>query len=118
MTDERFELWIAMLLRAGVLAAAAIVLVGGIGILAHNGRDIPGYHEFHDEPLAHKSAPLIAAGAREGDWFAVIQFGLLVLIATPVARVALSIAAFTLERDWIYVGITGLVLGILMYSLL
>ncbi len=118
MTDERFEIWIATLLRAGVLAAAAIVLAGGVGLLLHHGREVPGYHEFHGEPMQYKSARLIATGALEGDWSAVIQLGLLVLIATPVARVAMSVMAFWLEKDWIYVGITILVLGILLYSLL
>jgi uncharacterized membrane protein len=47
----------------------------------------------------------------------VIQLGLLVLIATPVARVVFSIAGFTLERDWTYVVITAIVLAILLYSL-
>jgi uncharacterized membrane protein len=42
----------------------------------------------------------------------------LVLIATPVARVAFSAAAFALERDWLYVGVATLVLMILLYSLL
>ena len=46
-----------------------------------------------------------------------IQLGLLVLIATPVARVAFSFFAFLHERDWTYVFVTVLVLGLLLYSL-
>jgi uncharacterized membrane protein len=46
-----------------------------------------------------------------------IQFGLLILIATPIARVALSLAVFLYERDWIYVGVTLVVFGLLLYSL-
>jgi len=118
MTDERFERWIAMLLRAGVLTAAIVVLAGGVGHLAKFGHTTPSYHPFHGEPPQYTSAKAIVAGAIRMDWLAVIQLGLLVLIATPVARVALSIAAFTLERDWIYVSITAAVLAILLYSLL
>ena len=49
---------------------------------------------------------------------ALIQLGLLVLIATPIARVILSVFVFLYERDWPYVFITLVVLGILLYSLL
>jgi uncharacterized membrane protein len=47
-----------------------------------------------------------------------IQFGLILLIATPVARVVFSVLGFALERDWMYVLITILVLGLLIYTLL
>ncbi len=106
MTDERFERWIALLLRAGVLTAAAVVLIGGVWHLATNGHDIANYRVFHPDDRAGANG------------LAVIRFGLLILIATPVARVAVSIIAFGLERDWIYVGITALVLAILLYGLL
>jgi uncharacterized membrane protein len=118
MTDERFERWIAVLLRGGVLTAASIVLVGGTINLLHHGDVATAYHVFHGEPPAYTSGPNIVAAAARGNWLAVIQLGLLVLIATPVARVALAVGAFFAEKDWIYVGITVLVLAILLYSLL
>jgi uncharacterized membrane protein len=49
---------------------------------------------------------------------AVIQFGLLLLIATPVARVVFSAIAFAVERDKLYVAFTLTVLAILTYSLM
>jgi uncharacterized membrane protein len=48
---------------------------------------------------------------------AVIQLGLLILIATPVARVIFSLVGFVLERDRVYVAITLAVLAILAYSI-
>ena len=48
----------------------------------------------------------------------VIQLGLLLLIATPIARVAFSVVGFALERDRMYVVFTLIVLAILLYSLL
>jgi uncharacterized membrane protein len=48
----------------------------------------------------------------------VIQLGILVLIATPVARVLFSMLGFALERDWMYVVITAIVLALLLYSLI
>jgi uncharacterized membrane protein len=47
----------------------------------------------------------------------IIQLGLLLLIATPVARVAFSVAAFAFQRDRLYVVVTLVVLAILLYSL-
>jgi uncharacterized membrane protein len=47
-----------------------------------------------------------------------MQLGLLVLIATPITRVAFSVFAFFYERDWKYVVFTLIVLGLLLYSLL
>ena len=49
---------------------------------------------------------------------AIIQCGILMLIATPVARVAFSIFVFLEEHDFLYVAIAALVLLILLYSLI
>jgi uncharacterized membrane protein len=48
----------------------------------------------------------------------IIQLGLLLLIATPVARVAFSIFGFAQERDRMYVVFTVIVFAILLWSLL
>lgn len=48
----------------------------------------------------------------------IIQLGLLILIATPIARVAFSVFGFLAEKDRMYAGFTMLVLAILLYSLL
>ena len=42
---------------------------------------------------------------------------MILLILTPVARVAFSVYAFGLQRDWVYVVITLIVLGVLVFSL-
>jgi uncharacterized membrane protein len=62
--------------------------------------------------------PGILREAFHGRGRGIIQLGLLLLIATPVARVAFSVVGFALERDRIYVGVTLIVLAVLMYSLL
>jgi uncharacterized membrane protein len=43
--------------------------------------------------------------------------GILILIATPVARVAFSVFAFAEERDRMYVIVTLIVLALLLFSL-
>jgi uncharacterized membrane protein len=53
-----------------------------------------------------------------GDSRALIQLGLLLLIATPVARVLFAAFAFLLEKDWLYVAVSLIVFTVLMYSLL
>jgi uncharacterized membrane protein len=48
---------------------------------------------------------------------AIVQLGLVLLIATPVARVAMSLVAFILQRDRVYIVVTSIVLALLIYSL-
>jgi uncharacterized membrane protein len=111
MTDERMETVIGNLLRVGVGLAAALVLAGGIWYVASSGRSVPDYAHFH--PEVH------GLGAfRTLNWpERMIEAGLLVLIATPVARVIFSLAAFAIERDRMYVWFTLAVLAILVYSI-
>jgi uncharacterized membrane protein len=118
VTDEKMERVVANLLRGGVVLSAAVISIGAVGYLARHGRELPAYHAFQPAPPEYRSVLEIVRGAMHGDFRAVIQFGLLLLIATPVARVAFSIAAFTAEKDRTYVWITTVVLAILLYSLI
>jgi uncharacterized membrane protein len=117
-TDQRIEVIIANLLRAGVTLAAAVVLAGGLVFLIRHGFSPASYRVFAGEPsdLRHWKGIVRAALALRGQ--GIIQLGLLFLIATPVARVAFSAFAFAIERDWLYVCIATFVLIVLLYSLL
>jgi len=117
-TDLRIEVIIGSLLRAGVLLAASVVLIGGVFYLLRHGQETVNYTTFHSEPEALKSIPAVVDGIVSLSARAIIQFGLLLLIATPIARVAFSAIAFALEKDYMYVVITLIVLGVLLYSLL
>lgn len=108
MTDEAIERTVGNLLRAGVVLAALLVAAGGVWLLATEGSAPAGYHVFH------KGAGGLHFPQGPG---AMILAGLLVLIGTPVARVLFSLAAFGLERDWLYVGITAFVFAVLVYSI-
>jgi uncharacterized membrane protein len=114
--DEGVDRIIGTLLRAGVSVSASVVLAGGIWYLARFGASVPNYHVFRGEPEALCSVAKILSGAWEGP-ASLIQLGLLLLIATPVLRVAFSVAAFAIERDRLYVAITLIVLIILLGSL-
>jgi uncharacterized membrane protein len=117
MTEERVEAIMATLLRAGVLLAAGVVMAGGAVYLWRHGQEIPNYTAFHGVPDDLKHPGSIWTGVVAGRGRSLIQLGLLLLIATPVSRVAFSVFAFARERDWTYVGITVFVLGVLVFSL-
>jgi uncharacterized membrane protein len=117
MSDEEVEQLIGRLLQLGVFLAAAIVIVGGTALLARYGRQPVDFRTFRDEPSPLRSLSGIVRGALALDSRAVIQLGLVVLIATPVARVALTLGAFLLQRDRLYAAITAFVLLLLTYGL-
>lgn len=116
--DTRLEQIIGNLLRVGVFSAAAVVLAGAVLYLLRYGAALPDYRVFRGEPADLRSLSGIFAdvGALRGR--GVIQLGLLLLVATPVARVIFSLVAFALEKDRIYVVVTSIVLAVLLYSLL
>jgi uncharacterized membrane protein len=115
--DFRIEVIVGILLRTGVIIAASVVLFGGVLYLWRYGHEIPNYTAFHGEPESLKSPVEIFQGVVRLSARAIIQLGLLLLIATPVARVLFSAIAFLFERDYMYVTITLIVLCVLLYSL-
>jgi len=117
-TDLRIEIIIGSLLRAGVILAASVVFIGGVLYIARHGHETINYTAFQGEPEALKSIPGVLKGVASGSARAIIQLGLLLLIATPIARVLFSAFAFAFERDYLYVVVTLIVLAILLYSLL
>jgi len=117
LTDEQMDRIISVLLRSGVLISALVVLVGGILYLIRYGTAMPDYGVFRGEPADLRSLSGIVKDVLSFKRRGIIQFGLLLLIATPVARVAFSIFAFALQRDRTYVIVTLIVLSVLLYSL-
>ncbi len=116
-SDEQVEQIVGNLLRSGVIASAIVVLAGGILYLIRYGWNLPDYSIFKGEPAEFRSVEGIVKAALRLRSRGLIQLGLLLLIATPVARVAFSIFAFALQRDKIYVVITLIVLAMLLFSL-
>lgn len=116
--DSRIEQILGSLLITGVGLAAGVVLAGGLLYLARYGGALPDYRIFHGEPADLRSVLGVFDDALDLRRRGLIQLGVLLLMATPVARVVFSVVAFVLERDWTYVGITLLVLAILTWSLL
>lgn len=118
VTDTGIERMVSALLRTGVLASASVVFAGGIYYLARHGGESANFRRFAGQPSVDRIVSEIVKGAFSLRARSVIQLGVLLLIATPIVRVAVSLVAFMLERDGSYVLITALVLAVLLVSLI
>jgi len=118
MDDRRLEIIIGNLLRAGVLLAAGVVFLGGLVYLARHSADRVNYQHFSAAGDTVQSISGVLRAATHFNSEGLIQLGLLLLIATPVARVALAVVGFALEKDRLYAVVSLIVLSILAFSLL
>jgi len=117
-SDRKIEEIVGEILRAGVIVSALVVFVGGFLYLIGNAWARPDYHVFRGEPADLKSLGGVLHDLRRLHALAIIQLGLLLLIATPVLRVVASIVGFVAEGDRMYISFAAIVLSILLYSLL
>jgi uncharacterized membrane protein len=115
--SEKVDVWLASLLRGGTLLAAFVLLIAGAMYLARHGQDTPSYVTFHGEPRELKSIDGIVHSARTGNREALVMVGLLLLIATPIARVIGCVLAFVVERDLTYIVVSLVVLAGLLFGL-
>lgn len=124
MSDKRevkdFNSIIGNLLRFGVIISSTIILVGCLLLFAENNTGYYALTTAEELFVRHNKflvgfVPLIQ-GIIAGKPFAIIDLGLIVLLATPILRVAVSIFLFAAERRYILVGITAAVLVILIIS--
>ena len=115
--EEKLENHIATLLRLGVVLSACVVLSGAVMYLGFHPWTRVNYRTFQGEPDELKTAHGVAHYAFSGNAKGIMQLGLLLLIATPIARVISSAVAFALEGDRMYMVFTLLMLAVLLYSL-
>jgi uncharacterized membrane protein len=113
----QLEQLMGILLRSGVLLSAFVVAIGAVMFLFHHGIQHPHFALFQGQPLELRSVGTIVVAAFHLQPLAIIQFGLLLLIATPITRVLFSLLGFMVQRDWIYIGITAVVLSLLLFGL-
>jgi uncharacterized membrane protein len=115
-TDEQVDVIIANLLRTGLILAAGVVMIGAAIFLSRHGHERVFYDVFRGEPRSYREVGniLVEAGRFHGRGF--IMAGLLLLIATPIARVAFSVVAFLRQKDYVYVAATIFVLSVLAFS--
>ncbi|MBW4562853.1 MAG: DUF1634 domain-containing protein [Mojavia pulchra JT2-VF2] len=115
--EQKFENLLSNLLKFGVLIASAVVLFGGIIYLVHHGSEPAKYQVFRGEPSQFRSLNGVVKALLAGSDRAIIQLGLLLLVATPILRIVISFFTFLKMRNWKFVIITLLVLTSLIYSL-
>lgn len=116
----RIERVISVLLRAGVILSLFVVVFGLTLSFVHHRDYIDSHDLLPDLTGSTRAFPHTLQetwqGLREFHGEAFIVLGLLVLIATPVMRVAVSVVAFALEHDWVFVTLTSVVLALLILS--
>ena len=119
---RRLEILISNVLRVGVIASVALIVVGMVLVFVQH----PAYVNSSDElpnivsskAIFPHTLDALLAGVRNFQGEAIVTLGLLVLMGTPVTRVAVSILAFIYNRDRVYTVITAAVLTLLFISLL
>ena len=117
---RKVELAISSLLRVGVLTSLLVVLGGTVVTFAHHPRYLRSHHDLGQLTTPGAEFPhtlgSLVRGLEHAQGRAVVMAGLLLLIATPVLRVAFSILAFVYQRDRTFVVITTIVLALLLAS--
>ena len=120
---ETMNLVIGRVLRYGVVISAAVILIGTLSLATSIGSaDTSSYLSYNPGAVPHDgvqvSASAILGGLATFAPFSWIELGVILLIATPVARVLISVFLFAAERDRLYVLITAAVLTLLLFSML
>jgi len=116
--DTDIQQIIGWVLRLGVIISMTIVFIGGCFYWYRHSGETASYSKFVGVPRFVHSAPGIWNGILTFRGRAIIQAGIILLIATPIIRVLFSMLGFLLEKDWLYTGISLLVLGIIIASAL
>ncbi|HEU4553174.1 MAG TPA: DUF1634 domain-containing protein [Chitinophaga sp.] len=116
--DKDVEVLLGGLLRYGVIISSLVVLAGGIIYIIRHGHEVPEYRAFAGPNNRFDNLPAIVRGALQGHGKEIIQLGVVLLIATPIARILFSVLAFIIEKDYLYIAITLVVLGVITFSML
>ncbi len=115
--DKDIQIILGTLLRVGVISSMSVVFVGGLIYLVGNHKGIVDYGEFDAGKSGLSSVQAIFRGLWHMDGAAIIQFGTLLLIFTPILRVVFSVFSFLIEKDYLYVLIGLFVLCVILFSL-
>ena len=117
-SDHAVDQFIGRVLQVGVMLSAAVVIVGAVMLLAVDAGEPADFAVFMGQPDELRSVQGILGGVLDLNPRAILQLGLVLLVATPVARVALTFVAFVIQRDRLYTAMTGVVLALLLYGLI
>lgn len=112
------EMFIGRMLRTGVVTASIICIIGGLMYMFRDGSSVADYSQFTGSPEDLRGFAGILHGLMTFEPLAIVQLGVVVLLATPILRVAFSILAFLIEKDYLYVVITCIVLAIILINMI
>jgi len=120
---ESMNLVIGKVLRYGVILSGLIIIFGTAGLIASKGiSETAGFLNYNPTAVPHDGIDVSPSGLLQGlaafSAFSWIELGVVLLIATPVARVLISVFLFAAEKDRLYVLITAVVLALLLFSIL
>ncbi|MDR0230473.1 MAG: DUF1634 domain-containing protein [Flavobacteriaceae bacterium] len=117
-TDTDLQVIIGNLLRYGVYSALSISLLGGIILLFKESDRQITFSSFTEKSNNILDVlQSISNGVLQGDGESITYFGILLLFLTPTLRLLLSLISFILEKDWLYIFISLIVIGIIALSL-
>jgi len=115
--DTDLQAIIGNVLRYGVLLALSVALIGGIILLFTQSGETVNFATFTEKnDNIYIVFNNIISGVARGDGEAIIFLGVLLLFLTPALRLVLSLLSFFLEKDWLYIVITLIVIGIIGLS--
>lgn len=115
--DRDIQSLLGSLLKTGVMLSTAIIMFGGIIYLVRHTNDPVSFEHFNPDNVKFNSFVSIFIGLRNFEPLAIIQFGIVLLISTPLARILFSVFGFLIEKDYLYVAIGLIVLVIILMSL-
>jgi uncharacterized membrane protein len=115
--DQLLEIAMGRMLRIGVSLSAFVVLVGGTLYLREFHAPMPDYSQFHSSRAPYRSVIVILASLTHLQSKSLIDFGILLLIATPIGRVLFGVIGFSMEKDRMYAAVSAIILAILLASL-
>ena len=118
-SDHDVDLMISNILRVGLTAATAVLILGTIiHIVTPEHAPQATWHTFAGEPAMLSTIPGIIEGTLHGNGLAIMELGVLLLLATPFLRVAFAAYAFGKQHDKVYVLISLAVLALLIYGVI
>lgn len=110
---------LSYILRVGLFLAILVAVVGAVLLIYQNGSHAYNFSAFQGEPKELTDIHLLVKEAIHFNLspLALIQLGLLILIATPVCRVLVGFLLFLSQKDYLYTALSAIVLSILLYGL-
>jgi uncharacterized membrane protein len=116
--DTDMQAIIGWILRGGVILSMAVVIIGGVLYLTRHGQSMSDYKTFKKIPDFISDPQGVINGALSYKGQAIIQLGIVLLIATPVMRVIFACIGFLIEKDYLYTLISVIVLLIILISMI